>query len=139
MPEPKIRLLIAERNPRMRDFLRREFSRRNFIVDGAASGDELLTKLESGEHVHLIVLAANTPEGWKGDLPHQLGRNHPHIPVILYAYLEDFNHSVSPAAYAAMVEKNGNPENLARMVIRILHRHYPDFMLKEGEKDGCVS
>jgi DNA-binding NtrC family response regulator len=131
MPKPEVRLLIAERNPRMRDFLRREFSRGNFVVDGAASGDELLAKLESDGPVHLVVLAANTPEGWRVGLMDQLASRYPDIPVILHTYLEDLGDDPSLRRFAAMVEKSGNPENLTRMVTMVLEKRYP------GLVEGC--
>jgi DNA-binding response OmpR family regulator len=138
MVKPEIRLLIAERNPRMRDFLRREFSRRNFIVDGAATGDELFEKLETGGHVHLVVLAANTPEGWRIGLIDQIVEQYPTLPVILHTYLEDLEDSPSLRKFAAMVEKSGNPEDLARMVALVLERHYPELTRDEGTEAAHV-
>ncbi len=131
MQRPEVRILIAERNPRMRDFLRREFSRQNFIVDGAGSGDELFTKLDSGPQTHIVVLAVNTPDSSGGGLLQKMVADYSKIPVILHTYLDDLPDDPSLEKVAAMVEKRGNPEDLTRMVTTLLKRYYPD--LANGE------
>jgi len=118
----------------MRDFLRREFSKLDFLVEGAASGDELFSKLDSGEKVHVVVFAMDIPGNSEGLLQQQLVTNYPDIPVILNAYLEDLPDSPFLRRVAAMVEKSGNPENLTRMVSRVLERYYPDWA-ENGEPE----
>ncbi len=126
MQRPEVRILIAELNPRMRDFLRREFSRRNFIVEGAGSGDELFATLDSGPQVHVVVLAANTPDSSGKGLLQKMVSNYSNIPVILHTYLDDLPDDPALEKVAAMVEKRGNPEDLTRMVTNVLERYYPD-------------
>ncbi len=128
MQRPEIRILIAERNPRMRDFLRREFSKQEFKVDSAANGEELFSKLNADGGIHLVVLAANTPGNSGGVLLQQLVADFPDIPVILNTYLEDLPDDPVLQRVAAMVDKNENPEKLTRMVTRVLERYYPDFV-----------
>ncbi|WP_051249548.1 response regulator [Maridesulfovibrio zosterae] len=135
MHSTEVRILIVERNPRMRDFLRREFSRRNFILEDAGNVGELFSKLDSDIPVHLVVLSVNAPEGLDGELLQQLVTNYPHIPVILHSYLEELSDEPFLRKVAAMVEKSGNPENLTRMVSVVLSRYYPDLISDEPEKD----
>jgi DNA-binding response OmpR family regulator len=118
----------------MRDFLRREFSKRNFIVEGAGNSSELFSKLDSDTPTHLVLLAVNTPEGLDGGLIQQLVSNYPNIPVILHSYLEELSGDPSLQKVAAMVEKSGNPETLTRMVSIVLSRFYPDLI--EDDESG---
>ncbi|WP_319759718.1 response regulator [Maridesulfovibrio sp.] len=134
MQRTEVRILIVERNPRMRDFLRREFSKRNFIVEGAGNSSELFSKLDSDTPTHLVLLAVNTPEGLDGGLIQQLVSNYPNIPVILHSYLEELSGDPSLQKVAAMVEKSGNPETLTRMVSIVLSRFYPDLI--EDDESG---
>ena len=134
MQRTEVRILIVERNPRMRDFLRREFSKRNFILEGAGNSSELFSKLDSDTPTHLVLLAVNTPEGLDGGLIQQLVSNYPNIPVILHSYLEELSGDPSLQKVAAMVEKSGNPETLTRMVSIVLSRFYPDLI--EDDESG---
>ncbi len=138
MQRTEVRILIVERNRRMRDFLRREFSRRNFIVEDAANGNELFSKLDSESPTHLVVLAVNTPEGLDGGLLQQLVTNYPNIPVILHSYLEELSEDPFLQKVAAMVEKSGNPENLTRMVSVVLKRYYPDLIEDDKPEKSYV-
>jgi DNA-binding NtrC family response regulator len=138
MERPKVRVLIVEPNPRMRDFLRREFSKLNFLVEGVASGEDLFSRLDSGEKVHVVVFAMDIPGNTDGVLQQQLVTNYPDIPVILNAYLEDLPDSPFLRKVAAMVEKSGNPENLIRMVSRVLERYYPDLVENRAQRSSNV-
>ncbi|OEU70273.1 MAG: hypothetical protein BA863_11780 [Desulfovibrio sp. S3730MH75] len=138
MQRTEVRIIIVERNPRMRDFLRREFSRRNFIVEDAGNGIELFSKLDSDTPTHLVVFAVNTPEGLDGGLLQQLVTNYPNVPVILHSYLEELSEDPFLQKVAAMVEKSGNPENLTRMVSIVLSRYYPDLVEDDESEKSDV-
>ncbi len=138
MHSSEIRILIVERNPRIRDFLRREFSKRSFLVEGAASGGELVTKLNSREQVHLVILDVNTSDGHGRDLLQLIVTSFSDIPIILHTYLEDLSEDPSLQQVTAMVEKSGNPEDLTRVVTLVLESLYPDLMESTGLEGSHV-
>ncbi|WP_291327069.1 hypothetical protein [Desulfovibrio sp. UCD-KL4C] len=138
MQRTEVRILIVERNRRMRDFLRREFSRRNFLVEDAGNGNELFLKLDSDITTHLVVLAVNTPEGLDRGLLQQLITNYPNVPVILHSYLEELSDDPFLQKVAGMVEKSGNLENLTRMVSIVLSRYYPDLIENDKPESSNV-
>ena len=129
MHNADVRILIVERNPRMRDFLRREFAKHKLMVEGASSGAELFRKLEEEETpIHLLVLDVNTAEAAGRDLLRQLADRYPDIPVILHTYLQDLADDPALSRVTAMVEKSGNPEDLTSMVRSVFEARYPGLM-----------
>lgn len=138
MHSSDVRILIVERNPRMRDFLRREFSKRNFMVEGASCGSELFAKLDCGAATHILIMDVNTSEGTGRELLQQVINRYPHIPVILHTYLQDLSEDPSLLKVKAMVEKNGNPDNLTRMVARVFEELYPNLIKNERSEKSHV-
>ena len=128
MQSADVRILIVERNPRMRDFLRREFAKHKLMVEGASSGAELFRRLEEDTPIHLLVLDVNTAEAAGRDLLRQLADRHPDIPVILHTYLQDLAEDPALSRVTAMVEKSGNPEDLTSMVRSVFEARYPGLM-----------
>jgi len=133
-----VRILIVERNPRMRDFLRREFAKRSFMVEGASCGTELFAKLDCGIATHILILDVNTSEASGRELLQQVVTRYPHIPVILHTYLHDLSEDPALSQVAAMVEKNGNPDNLTHMVATVFEELYPDLFENELSEGGHV-
>ena len=127
MHSADVRILIVERNPRMRDFLRREFAKHNLQVEGASSGTEMFRKMEEAPF-HLLVLDVNTAEAAGRDLLRRLADRYPDIPVILHTYLQDLAEDPALSRITAMVEKSGNPEDLTSMVRSVFEDRYPGLM-----------
>jgi DNA-binding NtrC family response regulator len=116
------RILIIERNPHVRDFLRRELVKRDYLVRGSRHADEALAVVSSPEPPDLIVFAADTPDiDTAGELQ-RLSWSCPRTPIILHTYHEDsVDESIAPFV-TAVVEKSGNPERLLQIVDDLLCR-----------------
>lgn len=137
MKGPKIKILIAERNPNMRDFLRRELAMQNFLVEGAKNSDELFAALSEEPRPDLLVLAINTINTGSVDLLERVTLEFPDVPVILHAYLADLNGNPTLEKVQGMVEKSGNPEKLKRTIMHVLGRRLPDLMEdREAQENG---
>lgn len=125
MRQEEVRILIAERNPRIRNFLSREFLNRAFRVEGAGNSDEVLKAVKSSEPPHLIILDASTPDNTGGVLLQLLGYEFPEVPIILHGYLSDLTDDVDLRQVFAMVDKDGSPDELTSTVLRAIDRLYP--------------
>jgi DNA-binding NtrC family response regulator len=109
-------IMIADRNANIRELLRREFGREGYAVDTAGSGAEVLTRLDRGGPVDVLVLDVEiaSPDG--KPLAPLLARRYPDLPLVLHVFpgLEPGEGGV------AWVEKRGEFERLRDVVRQVL-------------------
>lgn len=132
MKAPEIRILVAERNPHMREFLLRELARKNFLVHGAKNSSELLESMRGDSAPQLLVFALNTINTEGSDLLERVVGEFPNIPVVVHAYLGDIGDTPALSRVAAMVEKSGNPEKLVKVVLQVLKKRFAH-LLEDSE------
>ncbi len=121
MSKSQHRILIAERNPHVREFLGRELMEQNFLVTGAHNSDEVLKVLGSTSPPDLVIMATDTPNTGNAGLLEQIAEACPDLPVILHVYNGEVGDTKSLGLASAVVEKRANPENLTRVVFSLLH------------------
>ena len=83
-------ILIADRNPHIREFLKREFTADGFLVPIAKSGQEVLRLVFSHGHLDLLVLDPDLPDAGELDILEQLQRRIPTLPVVVRTYLDEY-------------------------------------------------
>lgn len=117
------RLLIAERNPNVRSFLSREFSREGYAVRTAKNGFELVKAIHSGEQPDLIVLDLDVPYLEGGATVELLQRHKILIPIVIHSLggVEP-DHPLMLRA-KAWVKKTGDPGQLKQVVRGLLEKH----------------
>ncbi len=120
-------VLLADRNPHVRQFLRRELVAEGYNVLVAKDGREVLVILDAKESADILVLDLDMPHvnglrilGW-------LKQRGFHTPVIVHTYhTEHINHPAVRNA-AAFIEKTGNNiDGFKAVVARSLRASYPD-------------
>lgn len=120
------RILITDRNPHVRDLLKREFAGRFVQVDTAGDGEEIMRRLASPTPPHLVILDPETPSGLGDGLVDALFRRGPDIPVILHGFgMEEGENGGGPGTVAGRVEKNGDTVRLLDEAERVLRQRYP--------------
>lgn len=116
MERPGSVIMIADRNANIRELLRREFGREGLAVETAGSGAEVLTRLDRGGMVDVLVLDVEieSPDG--KPLAALLARLHPELPMVLHGFpgLEPGEGDV------VWVEKRGEFERLREVVRQVL-------------------
>ncbi len=121
----RFRILIADRNPRIRQFLKREFVSDGYHVLLARDSKEVASAIQRDNNLDLLVMDDEilTPDESQ---PLELLRNRiPPLPFIIHGYLiGDLRPKLASAA-AALVKKTGNLEELKRAVKQVLHSEYP--------------
>jgi len=108
---------IAERNPHIREFLRKEFQRAGYRVLAASNGRELAAAAAAEPRPDVFVVDVDVPgleQGLSGQ-PAALVR-----PLVAYALLPDNEGHPLLAAASAVVEKGGDPQRLIAVVERLL-------------------
>lgn len=119
------RILIADRNRHVREFLRREFSDAGYLVDVAGDGRELFTRIEGVESPDLLILDLEIPHLEGIDVLGLLRERQPRLPVVVHAFLTEHANQPALDTAAALVEKKGDTDGLKKAVRQVLENYYP--------------
>lgn len=114
-------LLIADKNPRIRTFLKREFTTAGYNVRLAESGDQLLKIVYGPSRLDLLIIDPDLPDTDLSVITRKLRDRVPPLPVVLHTLDDDLASVAPPIRLSNWVEKNGGSvENLKTTVARML-------------------
>ena len=116
-------ILIADRNPHVREFLRRELAAADYHVRLAESGKDLLCTVYKELGIHLVILDPDFPDMEQHVLLEKLQNRLPLVPVILHTYLadcENMNLKDMFSVVAVIEKEGGSVEKLISAVSDIL-------------------
>lgn len=112
-------ILIADRNPNVREFLRREMSAAGYRVCVAVSGTQAL-EYASSYPVDLMIVDPDLPDADSLALLEKLRICAPSLPIVVHAFLQD-NPRRCESNIVAFIEKEaGSIEQLKQVVVNIL-------------------
>jgi DNA-binding NtrC family response regulator len=119
-------ILIADRNPHVRRFLKREMMGEGYHVRMAKTAREVLELVFDREPLDLLILDLDLPDASELDILQKLQERFPVLPVVVHTFLSEYvNHSFVLSS-AAFVEKEGsNIDRLKTVVREILRKNYP--------------
>jgi DNA-binding NtrC family response regulator len=121
--EKEFKILVADRNQHVREFLKRELMAEGYRVRLAKNVQEVLKKVYHTETLDLLILDPDLPGTDKLALLKKLGNRIPALPVVVHTYLADYNDYTHELSKLAFVEKSGSSvENLKKMVHEILRK-----------------
>ena len=121
--EKEFKILVADRNQRVREFLKRELMAEGYRVRLAKNVQEVLKKVYDFETLDLLILDPDLPGTDKLALLKKLQNRIPALPVVVHTYLTDYNDYTNELSKLAFVEKSGSSvENLKKMVHEILRK-----------------
>jgi CheY-like chemotaxis protein len=116
-------ILVADRNPHVRAFLRRELAAEGYRIRLADRGREVLDALGGGAAVDLLVIDPDLPDLDPEALLEGIQSRAPGLPVIVHACAEIFRARSRPGGREAFVEKRGDSVvALKRLIGRVLGR-----------------
>ncbi len=116
-------ILIADRNPHVREFLRRELSVADYHVRLAENGKDLLSVIYEDIGIRLVILDPDFPDTDRQGLLDKLQNRLPLLPVILHTYASDCDglNLAEMFSLAVIIEKSGDSvEQLKKAVFDIL-------------------
>ena len=107
---PAFTILIADRNPNVRDFLGRELAREGYTVRAADSADALLRLASATDPAHLVILDPDLPGAAPQALLQQLSSLLPRVPLVLHTHDRRAATAAAPrsADPTLVVEKSGS-------------------------------
>jgi DNA-binding response OmpR family regulator len=118
--------LIAERNPHVRKFLRRELAAEGYRVELASNGREVLRMLDSNKVPDLLILDLDIPHVSGLEILKQLQDRESPLPVVVHTFLSDYADYPAVQNAAAFVEKTGNNiDKLKAVILDVLAKAYP--------------
>ena len=119
-------ILIADRNPNVREFLRREMMSEGYRVRLAKNGGEVLRWIYHREPLDLVILDPDLPDANDAPLLEKLNDRIPTLPVVVHTFSTDYALPVDVSSPVTFVEKEGNSiEDLKKVVIDMLVKRKP--------------
>jgi DNA-binding NtrC family response regulator len=124
--EQKYTILIADRNPHVREFLRRELTSAGYRIVLADTGQDVVKRVYQQEPIDLLILDPDLPDMEESDLLIKIRNRIPALPVVVHTYTSDYETHRYLENAAAFVEKGGSSiENLRQVVSDILNQLKP--------------
>jgi len=121
--EREYTILIADRNPHVREFLRREMAAAGYRILLADKGQDVVQRVYQREPLDLLILDPDLPDAEESAVIKKVRNRIPALPVIVHTYIADYDVH-RDFANAAFVEKRGNSvENLREAVADILRQN----------------
>jgi DNA-binding NtrC family response regulator len=122
--EKEFKILIADRNQHVREFLKRELMAEGYRVGLAKNVQEVLKKVYHSENLDLLILDPDLPGAEILSLFKKLQDRIPVLPVVVHTYFKDYTNHTDILSEVAFVEKSGSSvESLKKMVCEILQKH----------------
>ena len=119
------KILIADRNRHVRDFLRRELIAEGYQVEVARDGREVLNRIDGEAPPHLLILDLEIPYLDESEVWARLKDRQPPLPVVIHTFLPEYPTNLTLPIAAAFLEKKGDTDLLKTVVAQVIEKHYP--------------
>ena len=121
----RCKILIADRNRHVRDFLRRELTAEGYQVEVAADGREILSRINGNDPPHLLILDLEIPYLDEPEMWARLKDCQPPLPLVIHTLLPEYPTSKTCPIAAAFLEKRGDTDQLKAVVAEVIDSYYP--------------
>ena len=116
-----ITILIADRNPHVRQLLQREMTAAGYRVQLADTAREVIKWAYHREPLDLVILDPDLPDADENQILHQLLNRIPALPVVVHTYASEYGNGSEDMEGLFFVEKRGcSVERLKQVVYEIL-------------------
>lgn len=102
------RVVIVDRNPNVRELLRRELSLEGFRILLTGKGKELIERIDQGETVDLLILDPDIPDMDHRVLIETIRHRLPGLPIILHGFILDVRDFGKLPGPITLVEKQAD-------------------------------
>jgi len=118
-------ILVADRNPRIRNFVERELRNEGYQVSTAETVAQLMPWISPGRLPDLLVLDPDLPGGGAEDYVWPLLARHPQLPVVFHCQAADIPAPMPRMACTVIVEKSADSIDLLKRQIALLLKTNP--------------
>jgi DNA-binding response OmpR family regulator len=119
------KILIADRNRHVREFLRRELLAEGYRVEVARDGRELLGQLDGDDPPQLLILDLEIPYLDELQVWARLKDCQPPLPVVIHTFLPEYPTNLTLPLAAVFLEKKGDTDQLKSVVAEVIRKNYP--------------
>ncbi len=119
----KFNILIADRNPHVREFLKRELSAEGYRVLLAENGRQLIKLALNNRNIDLLIMDPDLPDTDISSLLTELRNRIRLLPVVVHTFLSDYTEHADLWDKIHFIEKRGSSvEHLKKVVFDILQK-----------------
>lgn len=119
----KFNILIAEKNPHVRELLKREMIADGYRVRLAENARQLFNWIRHNEHIDLLVVDPDLPDTDVSSFITELHDRFPLLTVVIHTFTSNYQDNLETLRVFPFVEKGGSSiECLKKVVFDILHR-----------------
>jgi len=129
-------VLIADRNPNVREFLRREMMAEGYRVLLAKNGREVLRWIYRYEPLDLVILDPDLPDASEVPVIEKLNDRIPTLPVVIHTFSTDYDTPAEVSLSVTFVEKQGNSIEALKKVVASMLRNVMPRRFRNRSADG---
>ena len=112
-----LNILITDRNPHVREYLKRELMAEGYHVCTAKNGQGILLRIYSSEPLELLILDPEVLDADEVSFFEKLQDRIPDLPVVVHAFLSDYSSLTTVLNSAVFVEKSGSSVERLKCVV----------------------
>ena len=112
-------LLIADRNPHVREFLKREMMAEGYEIRLVKSGQELIDDIHiPGALPDMVILDPDLPDADDQSLVHHIQRIVPGLPIVIHSLQTEMIHQLNAKHPVIFVEKKGSSVDHLKQAVK---------------------
>ena len=116
-------ILIADRNPNVRGYLKRELEAKGYIVHISENFRDIFTLINEGLTIDLVIIDPDLPDARANPLLPLLRQLQPLTPIVVHAHIGDCFNKEDGLTKTVFVEKDGSSiERLVQVMHHLLAR-----------------
>ena len=120
MNKPVI-LLIADRNPHVREFLKRELMAEGYQIRLVKSGQELIDDVHNSDTLpDMVILDPDLPDTNDLSLVHHIHQIVPGLPIVIHTLQTEMIHQLDAVHPVIFVEKKGSSVDHLKQAVKDL-------------------
>jgi DNA-binding NtrC family response regulator len=116
-----VTVLIADRNPHVREFLKREMMAEGYQIRLVKSGQELIDVVQNfGTLPDMVILDPDLPDANEQSLVHHIHRIAPGLPIVIHTLQTEMIHQLDSVLPVIFVEKKGSSVDHLKQAVKEL-------------------
>ena len=115
-------ILIADRNPHVREFLKREMVAEGYKVQLAENAREVIKKVYAEEPLDLLIIDLDLPDSDQHSILEKLQKRPSAFPVVVHTFIPKYLNHPALLDLAIIVEKEGNSIDRLKQVALEIRR-----------------
>ena len=114
-------LLIADRNPHVREFLKREMMADGYLIRLVKSGQELIDDFHNSDTLpDMVILDPDLPDANDLSLVHHIHQIVPGLPIVIHTLQTEMIHQLGAVHPVIFVEKKGSSVDHLKQAVKVL-------------------